>query len=485
MKRVSLIIVALVAVLMITPPALAVNSEQNTLDLQPLLLEMPEEKPANSMLTDVSEWKDRYTCYGDLLSAQEREIYDLLVIVFSAFAANMSTYMEDGRLSLKNIAFSDGQGGEYLAACWYIDNVIQLEWQFEEWVIDGEYFHTLQETFSAQFNAVDAMIKRAGAAVALDHPEFFWIRESCSVNVETSNPDKVVISDIPASGTGSEEDPFVLNMSVAFDAVFVSFPSSDSVGECEALQTEINSVLNSLLDTLEQMDASLVKKLEYAENWLAANNAYNNAAAIGGSLSVDETPWSIVSGLLESYSPVCEGYAKSFQLLCHNLGVPCLQVTGSANGAHMWNMVQLEGVWYFCDPTWDDPNIIDGETGTTTSSTESRKEYFLVAQPISHQPENTWALPELSKNGYFTWTVSGDGFTGSEIGEGRMLIILFGEGNKMLAVDFCERTAWEGEEYIHTPPAFDTTLLNRAAKIVRINVEEDGWIPLAGIKNIK
>ena len=57
---------------------------------------------------------------------------------------------------------------------------------------------------------------------------------------------------------------------------------------------------------------------------------------------------------------VCEGYAKSFQMLCLREGIPCVLVTGMAvddDGAeaHMWNLVQMEdGAWYAVDLTWDD-----------------------------------------------------------------------------------------------------------------------------------
>ena len=57
---------------------------------------------------------------------------------------------------------------------------------------------------------------------------------------------------------------------------------------------------------------------------------------------------------------VCEGYAKSFQMLCEREGIPCVLVTGMAVDddsaeAHMWNLVQMEdGRWYAVDLTWDD-----------------------------------------------------------------------------------------------------------------------------------
>lgn len=68
----------------------------------------------------------------------------------------------------------------------------------------------------------------------------------------------------------------------------------------------------------------------------------------------------------------CEGYARSFLFLCNRLGIPCIFVTGRSNGplissetsnnksssstqsdrGHCWNMVRIEGVWYYTDITW-------------------------------------------------------------------------------------------------------------------------------------
>ncbi len=51
---------------------------------------------------------------------------------------------------------------------------------------------------------------------------------------------------------------------------------------------------------------------------------------------------------------VCEGYAKMFQLVLNALNIPNIYIVGDAGGGHAWNAVQLEGEWYFVDPTWDD-----------------------------------------------------------------------------------------------------------------------------------
>ena len=64
-------------------------------------------------------------------------------------------------------------------------------------------------------------------------------------------------------------------------------------------------------------------------------------------------------GALIDGMSVCAGYARSYQLLLQAVGIPCLYVMGEADngfetGGHAWNVVKLDGHWYYCDPTWDD-----------------------------------------------------------------------------------------------------------------------------------
>ena len=64
-------------------------------------------------------------------------------------------------------------------------------------------------------------------------------------------------------------------------------------------------------------------------------------------------------GALIEDKSVCAGYGRAYQALLQAVGIPCLYVTGLANngyeiGGHAWNIVKLDGKWYYSDPTWDD-----------------------------------------------------------------------------------------------------------------------------------
>lgn len=51
---------------------------------------------------------------------------------------------------------------------------------------------------------------------------------------------------------------------------------------------------------------------------------------------------------------VCAGYARAFQYLMQQLGIPCYYCTGYAGEDHAWNIIKLDGEFRNVDVTWDD-----------------------------------------------------------------------------------------------------------------------------------
>lgn len=52
---------------------------------------------------------------------------------------------------------------------------------------------------------------------------------------------------------------------------------------------------------------------------------------------------------------VCEGYAKTLQLVLGALGIENVYIVGTAGGGgHAWNAVKINGEWLLIDVTWDD-----------------------------------------------------------------------------------------------------------------------------------
>lgn len=109
-----------------------------------------------------------------------------------------------------------------------------------------------------------------------------------------------------------------------------------------------------------------------ADRWRreAAENAYLAALAYHDKIvfSVDyaymydgRTPQTAIwahniIGVFTEQGAVCEGYARSFQLMLNMTGIENRFVSGTSQGvAHAWNLVRLDdGEWYWFDLTYDD-----------------------------------------------------------------------------------------------------------------------------------
>lgn len=125
-------------------------------------------------------------------------------------------------------------------------------------------------------------------------------------------------------------------------------------------------------------------KLFHIYEYLASSIVYDNNY-------MDQSMWSVFFDGVG----VCAGFARSFQYLALFEGIPCLVVTGyerDKNGnpgtvKHMWCMAQIEGKWYFFDPTW----------GIRDSNGNIDYTYFcrsLERMEKTHVLENKYPLPE-------------------------------------------------------------------------------------------
>ena len=66
-------------------------------------------------------------------------------------------------------------------------------------------------------------------------------------------------------------------------------------------------------------------------------------------------------GALVEGKAVCNGYARAYQHLLMKVGIQSWYVNGTSNNpstntpvGHAWNLVKIDGQWYYTDVTWDD-----------------------------------------------------------------------------------------------------------------------------------
>lgn len=68
---------------------------------------------------------------------------------------------------------------------------------------------------------------------------------------------------------------------------------------------------------------------------------------------------STIEGVFLNNTAVCAGYAKAYQYLLHRAGLNALYIMGvgsnsSGSENHAWIVQQIDGKYYYSDPTWDD-----------------------------------------------------------------------------------------------------------------------------------
>lgn len=98
---------------------------------------------------------------------------------------------------------------------------------------------------------------------------------------------------------------------------------------------------------------------------------------------------------------VCEGYARGYQYLCQRAGLQVLYVDGTyidetgSGISHAWNIVRIDGKYYYADPTNDD--------GMSAGSDVVRYDYFLKSASAfanDHKNNTAYEYPEISTEDY-------------------------------------------------------------------------------------
>lgn len=161
-----------------------------------------------------------------------------------------------------------------------------------------------------------------------------------------------------------------------------------------------------------------------------------------------------VIGVFSGSGAVCDGYARTFQLLLNFSGVENVFVTGkSGDELHAWNLVKLDdGKWYWCDLTFDDmpqyvlgisydyfcagdETFLDDHTFDTSDGTGAAYLYDLPVRPENGYSSGTLQIGD-------TFTVNGN--TYAVAGHDRVAVY-----DACTAGDYCvpETVTYAGRTY--------------------------------------
>ena len=237
-----------------------------------------------------------------------------------------------------------------------------------------------EEQYNDFWNMIFSNIRFGKDALTFDYPELFWL-DSGKIKITLSNVRTsysirtkmytMKISEMKLQGNVKEE-----------------YTDVDTAKEFKQL-------VDDSVSAFEIQGDNRYQQVKYIHDYIAQTVSYNASAAYHDA----------VTGLFcEPYQIVCEGYSKSFKLLCDKADIPCIVVPGNinteTNTGHMWNYVMMEdNEWYGLDCTWDDTN---------STSNPVKYTYFLKGSDNfggSHTPDTevyttAFTYPELNTDDY-------------------------------------------------------------------------------------
>ncbi len=217
-----------------------------------------------------------------------------------------------------------------------------------------------------------SVMEEAYQAVRYDHCEYFWFQKFSYVTYSNRKDEIKEISFTPEFSVTKEEQ--------------------------EQLQEQIDQEVERLLADAP-VDGSDYDKVLYVYNTLIDAVDYDKSA---------ENNQNIISTFL-LHRTVCQGYAYGAQYLLNRLGIPCTTIEGvTEDGNHSWNLVQMDGDYYYIDLTWGNSQFTYYMNDEESDLSEKFIDYTFMGADSetilkTRTPSDVIALPDCTatKDNYY------------------------------------------------------------------------------------
>ena len=322
----------------------------------------------NHVETVVQEYIRELRKFGIYISQSERTVYDSATNDANYGIALCDTNRDQAKFFHENIhgwsfhnvsiyiAFSTGGHYDtqyisisYAKGCYRIANTgakIRTDRSFHP---DDYYFYRNQLKSDAQKAAYDYILKKvetmetpislAGLPARMNYDEFFLVWYSVLID----NPQLFTVDDNQIGEIKYNNDGTVRSFTVYYYEAKKDLPSMKKAYE-EAIADALSVIDPYMTDYQKELALHdwLCKHIRYDHR----TNHYKSTCSYSA----------IVKGLA-----VCEGYSEAFTELLHRVGIDAATVYGFVlpeedpeNNGHAWNIVCINGNWYYVDVTWDD-----------------------------------------------------------------------------------------------------------------------------------
>ncbi len=201
------------------------------------------------------------------------------------------------------------------------------------------------------------------------------------------------------------------NYTVLIDSYYAESASLRSEAEAaivagvNRIKTEANKVSGNY-NKVKVVHDMIIDQVDYAyiKSGVSSSGAVNDiwAHSVGGAF-ISRPDYA------DSCEIVCEGYAKTFQLILQELGIENIYIIGNAGGDHAWNAVKLEdGYYHYYDVTWDDigNDVKDGKKYIYFSAPKTffgKKHTEFKSTGVVSTGRWLYDLPEMSDDFNYTY----------------------------------------------------------------------------------